>query len=306
MSHRMPTTAVVRSLFSNVPVESGRSDAEIVSTVRPHIPHATFSRLRMRVPESISHSQLLMLARMAQQYAGADAADILKLVRFPVEFENHHLHATLVAEVYRRSPKELRELESRVHILAAASARLLVFDRSGISFPYLSPSPEIEPHNGSSSTVLISKWTQGPPLHYDRCPRVFVNLTRTSLHRRLEKYGDAGMEELIGGIDSGQNSLVIADDNPRRYHRIFRGIFADAEAAVVFDRAAMAVLPRHRRSIRFFDRRHGEHHVRIIEDAIRYFRHMRKYPIHQPSRAAVRRILRAQLSYCIPSWREAL
>lgn len=304
MFNRIPATPCIRTLFSNVPIEIGKSDAEIVTSVYPPMARATFSRFRIKTPDWISSDHILTIARAAQHYLGVDAPSIIRTIRRPEVRIQPTLIPIMFAQVLPRSTKELLQLEKVTSTLVRQSRRIFVFDRND-SFSFIRP-PEAElplpaDLEERQCPAADSSWTwTSSKLHYARSPRVFINLTVQSVALRSENYGDAGIEELIGNIDAGENSLAVVDDSIRRHHRVFSGVFADAQAAAIFDRSTMIVLPLHKRSVRIYERQKGAEHTRIIEEAIKSFGHMRKFRLHSSRRKDARDYLRGHLTYSFP------
>jgi len=81
--------------------------------------------------------------------------------------------------------------------------------------------------------------------------------------------------------------LSIVDDAPATAHRFLRGIFADAQAVVVFDHEVAMVMPTHMRCIRTYERRASPLHARIIDETIRGFARMRRFRAHPPGATPV-------------------
>jgi hypothetical protein len=121
------------------------------------------------------------------------------------------------------------------------------------------------------------------------------------LAERSRGGGDPAIEHLIGGIESGEHSAVVVEDSPRVSHRVFRGVFADAQAIAIFDRSAMVIFPKHRRAIRLYESSKGAPQASLIAEGIRFFRHMRKFLIHSPRTVGLTSLLRRHLTYQLPT-----
>jgi hypothetical protein len=304
MPIRIPVSPQFSSIFSKVPIESGLPDEQIVIKISPHIHHKTFSRLRLNTPQSVTADQLLMIARLTQSESIADSADVIGVVRNPERYQQHPLFALILARVFSLSKKDEAELLKITHSYASTSGHIYLFDRRD-SLKYLCPVSE---HQEESLPDLAfdptcSQWLEhSSEPHYDRAPRVFVVLTRASVESRATSTGDAAVEQLIGNIECGEHSLTIVNDALRLQHRVFRGIFADAEAVTIFDHKAMLVFPTRRKTFRLYESATGKSEARLIRETIGNFRHMRKFRTHPPSAVGVVSMLRLRLSYRLPGW----
>lgn len=277
MSSRIPNTSLIRSLFACMPAESGLTDAQIVAAHDTGVPHKTFSRLRTRPPERITLRQLLMICRLTAAVTGFDTSEILSIVRDGFAHADHPLRLLVDGKVVARQGKDANRLADRCDRLASQARHILLFDR-GDSFGCLRP--------GSSAVA-------GHGL-----PKVGLVCTKDSLDTRFRNDGDSGIEPLLNHIDREPNSIAIVNDSPAIRHRIFRSVYAEAQAVAIFDRSVMVVLPGHGRTWRVYDLdahpRHGLH----ITAAINAWRRMRLFS--EPSESGVRRQLRSYLSYRLP------
>jgi len=214
MRPRFTASPIVKGLFSNLPIESGLTDEEIVASTIPRMPHKTFSRLRIAPPAELTGDQVLMIARLAEKtHSGSDAAQVLGMIR-----GGHRPNLDSLAERHRR-------------------------------------------------------------------------------------HGDAAIEQLIGNVESGEHSLSIVNDSALLAHRVFRGIFGEADAVAIFDRRAMFVLPRHRNSIRYYDVAANSANGNLIRHTVRLFHRMRRFRTHRSTVSGVTTTLRNCLSYRLPGWR---
>jgi hypothetical protein len=305
MKARFKVTPMLQGLFSNMPVESGMPDADIVTSVNPPVPHKSFARIRNDPPASVTSQQLLMITRFAEHETGIDSASVLQLFRQPEQERFHPLTPLLAARAFSRSTKESHEIAHMVQGFATESGRILLFDR-GSSFGYLTPSeestdeaPDAPPATDCASGAWSWAWQI---LRFDRHPRVLVALAKRSLALRQACFADNGIEHLIGTVESGESSLTVVNDQPELSHRVFRGVFAKAQAVAIFGRAAMLVLPQHGKSFRLFEVHRGDFHASYIRESIGLFHRMRKFRVHGPSVNSVVAMLRGYLSYRSPQW----
>ena len=307
MQFRFASNPVIKGLFSNIPIESGLTDQEIVCSVAPRIPHKTFSRLKLKPPASFKSEQLLMIARFTQSQMSASSADVLHLIRGDVRHAPPALQMAVMARTYSRGAKPCLEASEEAERIASLSSRILMFDRDN-SIEYLRSTESDPSEDESTADPAIppgqSGWTwSSARLRYERNPRVFVVLIANSLRQHVRRDGDTAIEHLIGNVESGEHSLSVIADCPKMAHRIFRGVFAVARSVVIFDRSAMFVLPEHGNSVRLYEARQGAEHTRLITDAIRHYRHMRRFRSHTPTAGGVRKLLRRHLSYRFPHWK---
>ena len=206
-----------------------------------------------------------------------------------------------MARAFSRSKKECLELSEYLRRRVCSADHVYIFDRIGDSFEYLSPASDEDEPVETKRRVDVdyrqSMWLRDLRLlRYQRKPRVFVNLTSGSLQHRVALYGDAGIEQLIGNVETGEHSLTIVDDSPRFFHRICRRVFAGAAAAVILARS-MLVLPTHGKSIRIYEAAKGDAEARLIKDSIGDFYHMRRFRHHSPTVTGIVTMLKRQLSY---------
>lgn len=305
MTQRISISPVVSGLFSTVAIESGLTDQQIVHSIKPHIPHKTFSRLRINAPETITPDQLLMVSRLAQSQSGISAADVIAMTRGTEMCCDHPVYTAGLARTVSFSTKEITDAETLCRTFASESKRILLFDR-GDSFKYLRAAPDVDTEVETDirpPDVLASRWLPvATGLYYERKPRVHAILTPGSLARRAA-CGDPAIEQLIDQIECGENSLAVVNDTPRLQHRVFRKIFGQADAVTIFDRSRMVVYPRHHRSIRIYDATMGPGQASLIGTAIAEFARMRRFRIHLPTVPSVSAVLRKHLSYQLPYWR---
>jgi hypothetical protein len=303
MPRRYRIPLLVQELFRNLPLESGRTDADIVRA--SGVPHKTFARLRIHPPTTVTCDQLLLIARLAQRHTPFSSADILAAVRAGQFAQSDSLWALATASTHRRTVKELEHLSGRIDALARDAKRIYLFDDAD-SFPYLRPpkrntssrnAPE-SPHG----TIANPQW---PPCfmagRFKRRPRVRVTLTAAALRRRAGRLADEGVEHLIDNVESGEHSLTFLKEDPRLQHRICRGVFADAAAVAVFDKSVMVVLPSHARVIRIYDARLNPAHATLIQKSIRQLARMRRFRVHTSKQTSVVAHLHQFLTYHIPS-----
>jgi hypothetical protein len=306
MPRRIVTTPVIQSLFTNSPIEFGLTDDEIVTSANPPVNAKSFARWRTALPKSITLNHLLMISRLAESQSLVDAADVIAMVRDPHRHHSHWFYAALAAKTFSCSTKEQLEIAKRVQLLATRAGRIHLFDRSN-SFNYLQPPIDEDGEfpclpAPAAVNIAASHWLKGPSiLRYDRQPRVFVTITQGSMAERIAKHADAGLEHLLTGIEAGEHSLAVISDSLRFSHRIFRGVFADAQAITIFDRSAMVVYPKHQRAFRLYESKDGHTQSQLIAESLRLFRHMRKFLVHAPTIASLGTLLRSNLTYRIPS-----
>jgi hypothetical protein len=293
---RITVTPFVRNLFSNVPIEVGLTDSELVKSTSVKIAHKTFSRYRIKPPGSVAGPQLVHIARVVQAHLGIDSASVLAMVREGPRYSTDSFHVALTARAVGTSAKERFEMERVATAMATSARRICLFDRRD-SFEYLRPPvDEAEPYRPVIPTK--SFWLKQPlTLRYDRAPRVFTVLTAGSVAARASGAGDEAIEQLIGNVEVGNHSLAVIEDGLRRSHRIFRSIFAGSAAVAIFDRFAMIVHPSHTKSFRIYDAREQPSHAQIIHAAIHEFQRMRRFRRHLPTAAAVMSLLKQALSY---------
>src|SRR5438132_1110259 len=89
--HRLRMTPVIKSLFHDVPIESGMTDAEIVKRIDARVAHKSFSRHRVSPPNWLRFDELRLLARLATLQVGGDPAQVIAMIRDPESRPGHPL-----------------------------------------------------------------------------------------------------------------------------------------------------------------------------------------------------------------------
>lgn len=302
---RIRTSRLFRSPFKNIALESGLGDEQAVCSVQPPIDRKTFARLRNSPPKTITLDQLLMIARLAASTAPVGSADVLGMLRDPDRYLSHPFYSVLVADIYERSFKQLILVTRMVRAIAPTIGHVYLYDNDD-SLAYLGGKDQSQcvdsfaaPTSAATSTLLSQSSGPAVRLRYQRRPRVSAVLTSGSLQRRQSVGGDASIEHLLGNVEVGEHSLNVVANDPAIAHRVLRGVFADAQAAAIFGRKLMVVLPRHQRTLRVYhcdDPRQAE----LIAESICFYRHMRRFAVHQRTQAAVVEMLGSLLSYRLP------
>jgi hypothetical protein len=306
MPRRYRITPAASNLFSNIAIESGCSDQDNACSGRRPMPHKTFSRIRRQPPASLTADQILHGAFLVQQHTPFGADDYLALARCGRNSGRHGLWTLAVANTQPRDPKSVAHTSRQIQECVAGTSIIDLFDRLD-SFAYLRPRTIDEDLTGFSNDPPASTGTSlwcdtAIHWHYDRHPRIRVTLTAGSLSHRLSRYSDNGIEALIGNTESGEHRLTVVRDDVHVAHRVFRDPFGDAAAAAIFNSRRMVVLPVHGRSLRTYDASSDPSHRRIIEQAVRQLRAMRRFRVHDLGQAAVVRYSRGHLSYRLPGW----
>lgn len=286
MPARFTLTPTAKGLFSNLAVESGLADAEIVRSVEPSIPQKTFSRLRIAPPRSVTGEQILFAARSVHQHVGVASDEVIAAVRTRTLDASSRIGRIAAARSFSPLTKDRARAGLFCEKLIDSSKRVYMFDR-GQSFAYLAPDPE----------------SVGSPPDMPACPcatppRISVVLTLESLNVRRRTFGDEGIEALIDHAAAVRHTLSVIDDSNTFYARARRGVFEDAKAVVIFDRTAMFVLPAHERCVRLYESNTSPGHRRLIAESIGHFRRMRN--LRQRPVSSVHLMLLGYLSYSLP------
>lgn len=254
MASRIPNTSLIRSLFARMPPESGMTDAQIVAAHDTGVPHKTFSRLRTRPPERVTPRQLLLICRLTAAVTGFDTSEILSIVRDGFTHTDHPLRLLVDGQVIARQGKDAQRLADRCNRRASQAGQILLFDRDD-SFACLRPGR--------------------PPVRCGEWPEVGLICTKGALDARYQNHHDAGIEALLSHLDMGHRAVSIVDDSPLNRHRVFRGVYTEAQAVALFDRSMMVVLPRHGRTWRVYDVDTHPRHAAHIANAIHEWNRMR-------------------------------
>lgn len=285
MSVRYPTTPALKGLFSNLPIESGLSDQEILRSVTPSIPHKTFSRLRIAPPKSLNGDQIRFIARFAQAHAGLDAAEVIATVRHPEQQPPERI-SILSAAAVAAGTKERVRAGSFCDQLIGSARNVCLFDRAN-SFQYLAPVAEDDDPDMSNDTSNGSR---------NSSPRITILVTLESLAVRARQGGDEAIETLIDHSASPGHHVCLIDDRGGNYARTHVGGFQDAQAIAVIDEDAMFVLPRHERSVRCYTKGQGVVQAGLIAKTMRHFRRLQQLCVP----GDVGQSLRKHLSYRLP------
>jgi len=307
MLTRFQASPLIQSLFSNIPIEAGQSDAELAVAVHPPMPHKTFSRLRIAPPKSISSEQLLFIARLTEKQTGISAADVIALARTKQIPAGHPLQEIVLGSSVARSLKSLQATSALSDQIAASSRQIRIFDRAD-SFAYLRhveadelpPLPR-EAYVGREVGLATSNLHNRPTL-YKRGPRITVHLTHESITTRQRQHGDGAIEQLLHGVETREHSLAVISDEPSRHCRIYRGVFENASAVVLFDNRCMVVSADQGRRIRRYDAADGEGQRRLIRESVRHFAFMRRFMVQPIGTSPIIEYLRSNLSYRLPWW----
>ena len=243
-----------------------------------------------------------MIARFAGCQAGIDSASVLGLVcLFENECENP-LHPVLAAQIFARCPKESREVTDPPQCLTTESDRTSLFYRAN-SFRY--SAPPVEQTDDLPDTVLVTHWGSSSRsstlmFRFDRHPRVLAGFSSRIVGGEAVPPGRPGSGAFDWRHRVGEFSLAVVNDRRELSHRVFRGVFAEAQAVAIFGDRAMFMLPDHGNSFRLFQADAGEFQANYIRQVIGLFQ--AEISVSRPECHSVVTLLRRYLSYRSPQW----